>query len=505
MQRYIPLTDLKGWTLGRKMGEGAFGTVFSVYTPEDERFAVKKQKIFRLIGNQPSLLRETLNEIAILKRIKDADSYIVPLLAIFITEHMAGPIMPLLESLHTLLIERRIEPDSFPLYIYQITHGLAYLHSRNIYHKDLKPQNILYDRERDEALIADFGASTALSCSSTTILTEDVVTLWYRPPEILLGGKAYEESADIWSLGCIIYELFTRSVLFPSYSKIEQLFKIFSILGTPTEREWPGVSHYPYYDEKTFPRFRSGWDKLKEKIPEEWLDLLQTLLVFLPKGRRTTFDILSLPLFDEYREERIPSPISCLHNLFLREIEYKTRTQNTSALSQILTVSRTLKMTPKVFFLAAELIQKYVSDTHSSLYPISILMVSQAFLEHYPIDVSDYILVLDLPEDIKERENLLRLSIEFLRQSEFNLVVSTSFDFLEQFIRLFYPEDIQEIALYILYDVVITGPNDLRASQQALVAIYHACSRLNIEYKNEKTMREKDILRVTFSPRITKE
>ena len=80
------------------------------------------------------------------------------------------------------------------------------------------------------------------------------MTLWYRAPEILLGSKFYSTSVDNWSLGCIFAEMITRKPLFPGDSEIDQLFRIFRILGTPTETNWPGVSSLPDY-KSVFPRW----------------------------------------------------------------------------------------------------------------------------------------------------------------------------------------------------------------------------------------------------------
>jgi serine/threonine protein kinase len=86
--------------------------------------------------------------------------------------------------------------------------------------------------------------------------THEVVTLWYRAPEILLGAKEYSLGVDSWSIGCIFFELMTGQIFLSGDSEIDQLFKIFKLLGTPTESNWPGVTSYDFWKNK-FPKFQA--------------------------------------------------------------------------------------------------------------------------------------------------------------------------------------------------------------------------------------------------------
>ena len=116
--------------------------------------------------------------------------------------------------------------------------------------------------------------------------THEVVTQWYRPPEILLGQKVYEWGADIWGLGCIFAEMVTNKPLFPGDSEIDQLFRIFRLLGTPTEETWPGVTKLPDFN-VSFPIWEpkgllESYPTLKS-MGEGGVELLNELLVFYPK------------------------------------------------------------------------------------------------------------------------------------------------------------------------------------------------------------------------------
>ncbi|XP_027045206.1 cyclin-dependent kinase 14-like isoform X2 [Pocillopora damicornis] len=150
---------------------------------------------------------------------------------------------------------RGIPPQNVKLFLFQLLRGLAYIHKRKILHRDLKPQNLLIN-ESGELKLADFGLARAKSVPSHTY-SHEVVTLWYRPPDVLLGSKDYTTSLDIWGAGCIFIEMMTGIALFPGMrDSIDQLNKIWQISGTATEETWPGVTRLPEYDADLFVDFQ---------------------------------------------------------------------------------------------------------------------------------------------------------------------------------------------------------------------------------------------------------
>lgn len=172
-------------------------------------------------------------------------------------------------------------------YIAGILAGLHACACLDIMHRDLKPQNILIG-SRGEVKIADFGLSRWQSSFQMSYST-DVVTLWYRAPEILLGSSAYSFEVDVWSAGCILAELALGQPTFPGRSDIHTIFLIFEKLGTPTEETWPGVSQLEHYSEK-FPRWRTcGLISSAAKRPEfeqaGGIELLRKMLECDPKKR----------------------------------------------------------------------------------------------------------------------------------------------------------------------------------------------------------------------------
>lgn len=143
----------------------------------------------------------------------------------------------------------------FQNYLRQLLEGIAYCHAHRVLHRDLKPQNLLVDSE-GRIKIADFGLARAFGIP-VRAYTHEVVTLWYRAPEILLGAKFYSTAVDVWSLACIYAEMASGRTLFPGDSEIDQLFRVFRALGTPgggSGGVWPGARRLPDY-RAAFPRW----------------------------------------------------------------------------------------------------------------------------------------------------------------------------------------------------------------------------------------------------------
>jgi len=154
-----------------------------------------------------------------------------------------------------------------------------------VIHRDLKPQNILITNAAVVKL-ADFGLARAFSLPSRCY-THEVVTLWYRAPEILLGSPFYISSVDIWSLACIFAECIRGEALFHGDSEIDQLFHIFQTLGSPSPRNWPGVEKLPEFKHQ-FPHWpRMDLSKKLPNLDEDGIDLLEQMFIFPPFERIT--------------------------------------------------------------------------------------------------------------------------------------------------------------------------------------------------------------------------
>jgi len=163
-------------------------------------------------------------------------------------------------------------------------------------HRDLKPQNILV-HANGSLKLCDFGLAREFGIPSD-VRTQEVVTLWYRAPEILLGWRNYTYASDIWSVGCILAEIWGRRTLFPGDSEIDQLHRIFRVCGTPGEDVWAGCSLLPNY-RGTFPSWDAQpWMSVAPVLGEKGCDLLGQLLVFEPSERIDAKDALHHPFFE---------------------------------------------------------------------------------------------------------------------------------------------------------------------------------------------------------------
>jgi serine/threonine protein kinase len=125
-------------------------------------------------------------------------------------------------------------------FMYQLLRGIKFCHANRVMHRDLKPQNLLINSE-GQLKLADFSLARAFGIPVSTFSNE-VVTLRYRAPDVLLGSGTHNTSIDIWSAECIMAKMYTGRALFPGTANEDQLVRIFRILSTPSERRWLGIS-----------------------------------------------------------------------------------------------------------------------------------------------------------------------------------------------------------------------------------------------------------------------
>mmetsp|Transcript_16941 Transcript_16941/g.36707 ORF Transcript_16941/g.36707 Transcript_16941/m.36707 type:complete len:358 (+) Transcript_16941:18-1091(+) len=130
----------------------------------------------------------------------------------------------------------KLTKATIKLYMKQLLDGLHYCHVNNILHRDIKGSNLLISDD-GRLKIADFGLARSWN-DETVPLTKTVITMWYRPPELLLGSENYGKKADIWSVGCILAELLIGQPIFPGKNEKDQLEKIIRICGSPNDQNW---------------------------------------------------------------------------------------------------------------------------------------------------------------------------------------------------------------------------------------------------------------------------
>lgn len=290
-----------------KIGEGTYGVVFKGKNKKTGEIVAMKK--IRLESEEEGVPSTAIREISLLKELQHPN--VVCLEDVIMQENRLYLIfefltMDLKKYMDTAIGSgEMMDPQLVKSYTYQILQGMLFCHQRRVLHRDLKPQNLLIDKN-GAIKIADFGLARAFGIP-VRVYTHEVVTLWYRAPEILLGANKYSCPIDVWSIGCIFAEMATRKPLFQGDSEIDELFRIFRILRTPNEEIWPGVTQMPDF-KATFPAWTTNCLKSTVKqLDDQGLDLLEQMLVYNPAKRISAKQALNHPYFDDLDKFALPA------------------------------------------------------------------------------------------------------------------------------------------------------------------------------------------------------
>ncbi len=277
-----------------QLGEGAFAVVTKAKDNlTGSIVAIKKLK--KKYSNWQECL--DLREVKSLNVLKKHDN-IIKLKEMIRVEDILYLVFEFMEkNLYELMTQRqskRFNENQIKCVMWQTLQGLAYMHKYGFFHRDLKPENLLVCG--DIIKIADFGLAREIR--SLPPYTDYVATRYYRAPECILKSTNYNSPVDIWALGCIMIEMFNLKPIFSGNTEKEVLFKMCSVLGTPTNTSWPeGIQMTKKIDLK-FPT--SAGTPLSQVIPDaskEALDLIGEMLKWDPNKRSTAISLLQHPFF----------------------------------------------------------------------------------------------------------------------------------------------------------------------------------------------------------------
>lgn len=284
MQRYTTLKTL---------GDGTYGSVYLGKQVEDGvLYAIKRMKKKFYSWEEAVNLREVRslkkmshpNIVKLKEVVREHDNLF------FVFEYMKENLYQFMKSRDRYLPEHSIRTIS-----YQIFSGLNFMHKQGYFHRDIKPENLLL-MGPELVKIADFGLAREIR--SKPPYTDYVSTRWYRAPEVLLRSTNYNAPIDLWACGCIIAELYMLRPLFPGSSEIDEIFKVCSILGTPTKLVWPDGHQLAANMNFRFPQcVPSDLQQIIPQASRDAIQLMSDLMSWNPKKRPTASQAVKYPYY----------------------------------------------------------------------------------------------------------------------------------------------------------------------------------------------------------------
>ncbi|KAG2677824.1 hypothetical protein I3760_12G114800 [Carya illinoinensis] len=280
-----------------QIGQGTYSNVYMARDLEHNKtVALKKVRFDNL---EPESVRFMAREIHILRRLDHPN---VIKLEGLVTSRMSCSLYLVFEYMEHDLAGLASHPGlkfteaQVKCYTQQLLQGLDHCHSHGVLHRDIKGSNLLIDN-KGILKIADFGLASFFDPHQNQPLTSRVVTLWYRPPELLLGATYYRTAVDLWSAGCILAELYAGKPIMPGRTEVEQLHKIFKLCGSPSEDYWrkSKLPHATIFKPQQ-PYRRCVAETFKD-FPAPALSLIETLLSIDPADRGSAASALNSEFF----------------------------------------------------------------------------------------------------------------------------------------------------------------------------------------------------------------
>ena len=375
--------------------------------------------------------------------------------------------MPLAKGDLVESIKKGLNLQERKMIMYQLLRGLAYCHTNFVWHLDLKPGNIL-EFDNGEYKLADFGISVIYEVNGKPHSTY-VVTLWYRPPEILLESAYYTETADVWSMGAILAEMILGRPLFHGNSETDVLYRIFRVLGTPNNRTWPGVERLPQY-KTSFPRWNgTGFRTTFANEDPEEVSILRDMLAW-PNNRKKAIDLLNYSYFDEIRmiiEQKFPdAPIvelDCGELMLLQQVlipkpksgilSNPTSDARYKGFRWLWGLYRSFKLKPRTLFLAYIFNDAYASLVDIPTNKLQLLLVTSLSLaskmnEMYNIPIVD---LSGVTAGTYSKKEIIDMEITLLATLDFNLIFPSCGNFSDYLISNKTAKPIQKL----MYDLMV--------------------------------------------------
>ena len=280
------------------VGAGTYGKVFkAIHIYTKDKVALKK---IRMEGERDGFPITAVREIRLLQHLRH--KHVVALQEVMVEKNECFMVFEYLSHDLTGLINHptfKLTPSHRKDLGRQMFEGLDYLHKRGVLHRDIKAANILISNT-GQLKYADFGLARFYTKSRQLDYTNRVITIWYRPPELLLGETQYGPAVDVWSAACVFVEMFTKKAVFPGEGgEVSQLEKVYNVMGTPTRAEWPGIVEMPWFEliQPTERKKRTFEILFRDVFTPAALDMVKAMFRFDPAKRPTAEEVLDHPYF----------------------------------------------------------------------------------------------------------------------------------------------------------------------------------------------------------------
>ncbi|KAF7834203.1 putative serine/threonine-protein kinase [Senna tora] len=302
-----------------KIGRGTYSNVYKARDKDTGKIVAMKKVRFDTSDSES--IKFMAREIMILQKLNHPNVIKLEGLATSRMQYSLYLVFEYMQSDLTRIITRPSEKLTEPQikrYMQQLLSGLQHCHKRGVMHRDIKASNLLVDK-KGALKIADFGLANSFDLKPKGPLTNRVVTLWYRAPELLLGSTDYGFGIDLWSAGCLLAEMFLGKPLMPGRTEVEQLHLIFKLCGSPSDDYWKKLKLMTSYRP---PHYKPNYEEVFKEFPPSSHGILTTLLDLDPNYRGTAASALQSEFF---KASPLPCDLSALPVIHKDEDERSQR------------------------------------------------------------------------------------------------------------------------------------------------------------------------------------